>query len=270
MSEIATPLRSELQELTHEINETGVDPFEGYELMCRRLGNLGLWFDTYCSSSITSGGHARNNDLNIGQIIQKNTDSAFDLCDELFKVGQLSPRKSIEAVAVGKINGWGQSDYMEFWLNVMARPRHDGAGTAHRLDTLRGNFTDAINQNHEIDMAIYNSSEFTAAQRAPHYIKHADIYADVVRKTDVGANPIDRLVRLIDTDTSLGAQTENYFAKVMGIQVMNVAVAQVGSNRLPANYPASKLVKDTDDIVRFGGHVFSTERRSQLVLVPAE
>ena len=270
MSEITAPLRSQLQELTHEINETGVDPFEGYELMCRRLGKLGLWFDTYCSSSITSGGHARNNDLNIGQIIQKNTDSAFDLCDELFKVGQLSPRKAIEAVAVGKINGWGQSDYMEFWLNVMARPRHDGAGAAHRLDTLRNNFAGALDQHSEVDMTIYNSSKFTAEQRAPHYIKHADIYADVVRQADIEATPIDRLVRLIDTDTSLGAQTENYFAKIMGIQVMNVAIAQVGNDHLPAHYPSSRLVKDTDDIVRFGGHVFSTERRTQLVLVPAE
>jgi hypothetical protein len=268
MPEIATPLRSELQSLTVEINETGVDPFEAYELLCRRLGNLGLWFDTYCSSSITSGGHARNDSLNMGEVIRKNTDSAHDLCDELFRVGQLDPQSTIEAVAVGKISNWAQSDYMEFWLNVMARPRHDGAGVARRLDELRNDFTRAIEQNDDIDMATYNNPAFSAEERAPQYIKHADIYTDVIQGTEHA--PISRLVRLIDADTSLGAQTENYFAKVMGISVMNVAVAQVGNQRLPAHYPAPRLVNDTDEIVRYGGRVFHTKQRTQLVLVPAE
>lgn len=268
MPEIATPLRTELQELTHELNETGVDPFEGYERLCRRLGDLGLWFDTYCSSSITSGGHARNHSLNMGEIIRKNTDSAHDLCDELFQVHQLDSRATVEAVAVGKVSHWTQSDYMEFWLNVMARPQHDGVGAAKRLDGLRASFSQALTQNDQVDMAAYNNSSLDADQRAPHYIKHADIYADTVR--GVAHSPINRLVRLIDTDTSLGAQTENYFARVIGTQVMKVGVAHIGDHALPANYPSSRLVRDADDIVRFGGHVFDTKRRTQLVLVPAE
>ena len=96
------PHRVTLAHLTGEVNETGLDPLEGYELLCRRLGHAGLWFNTYLSSSITSGGHARDDSLDIVQVIQRNTDMALDLADELYRSSQLAPEASIEAVMLGK------------------------------------------------------------------------------------------------------------------------------------------------------------------------
>jgi hypothetical protein len=260
-----TPLRSILYDLTAETNQRGLDPFESYELLCRKLNAAGLWFDTYCSSSITSGGHARNSSLDIAQVIQKNTDSAFDVADELYRVGQLDPMMVIEAVAVGKIKHWSQSDYMTFWLCVMARLPLTGAGGAKRMDSGRSDFNSRLEQA-GIDMARYNNPTLPASERVLQYMQHADIFASFAQDND--ASPIKRLVRLIDTDESLGAQTENYFARVMGSCVMKAAVARVGGDTLPKTYPAKRIVRDTQSIVSFGGHVFDPTRRMQLVLVP--
>lgn len=264
MGQVETPLRSLLQELTSEYNETGVDPFEAYEMLCLQLGKRGLWFDTYCSSSITSGGHARDNSLNMGEVIQKNTDSAHDLCDELFASGQLDALRSLEAVAVGKVRHWQQSDYMTYWLNVMARLPFTGANAAVRMDAARRDFQTRLDRAW-VDMGVYNDPNLSAEVRVGEYMRHADVFADVAQDRD--SDPISRLVRLIDTDQSLGAQTENYFARVMGAQVMRVAVAHIGDATLPPGYPASQLEADITKIVSFGGHVFDTEKRTELMLV---
>jgi hypothetical protein len=267
MSGVETPLRHLLGELTHEYNETGVDPFEAYELLCHQLGKRGLWFDTYCSSSITSGGHARNDSLGMGDIIRKNTDSAHALCDELFDVQQLDPLASIEAVAVGKVNHWSQSDYMEYWLNVMARLPYTGANASQRMDVARNDFRQRLDHQ-EVDMASYNDPLLAPSDRVVQYMAHAGVFADMSRKHD--ASPVARLVRLIDTDQSLGAQTENYFARSMGSRVMRVAVAHIGDSTLPENYPAKHLVQDIQSIVKFGGNVFDPHRRTVTVLVPSQ
>lgn len=268
MPGIETPLRPLLADLTQEVNETGEEPFGAYVRLCQTLGARGLWFDTYCSSSITSGGHARNDSLSMMQVIQKNTDSAFDLGDELYRYKQLDPKETIEAVAVGKIRHWSQSDYMEFWLSVMARLPFQGAGVTHKLETLRGSFTHRLAENN-VDMDRYNNSGLTADERVIEYMKHADAFASATQEMDE-VSPIKRLVRLIDTDQSLGAQTENYFARVMGTNVMKVAVARIGGETLPYSFPSKRIVRDSKSIVSFGGHVFDPQRRTQVILVPDE
>jgi hypothetical protein len=262
------PHRDALVDLTRETNETGVDPFEAYELLCRRLGSAGLWFDTYLSSSITSGGHARNTDLGIGEVIQRNTQMAFDLADELYANFQLEAGSSIEAVALGKIKHWSQSDYMTFWLSVMSGLKFQGPGAAAEMDQFRSKFDGALSRG-AVDMASYNNPQLPPDQRAPHYFGHADVFATVGQEQD-SFKPISRLVRLVDTDTSLGAQTERYFAKVNGTKVFQPAIAHIGDLTLPDSYPAPRLVRDTESIVKYGGHVFDTVRRTKIILVEEE
>lgn len=266
MSEVLRPHRDILNLLTSEVSDSGMDPFEAYELFLRKVEQAELGFDTYGSTSITSGGHARDSSLNMTDIVVKNTRSAYDLCDELFQNGQLVPEQTIEAVAVGKIPHWNQSDYMEFWLSVMGRPEMRGHGVAHTMDQLREAFDEAKKRDDILDMSAYNNGGLVADMRASHYMRHADLFVDTLR-VNANFSPITRLVRLIDTDQSLGAQTENYFAKVMGVRVMNVAIARIGDAVLPENYRNTQLERDTSSIVAFGGHIFDTVRRTELVLV---
>lgn len=260
-----TPLRPILAELTHEVNETGEDPFEAYVRLCAGLGKRGLWFDTYLSSSITSGGHARDNSLSMLEVITRNTDTALDIADELYRYDQLDPERSIEAVTLGKIKHWQQSDYMTFWLSVMSRFEFESPGATTEIEMFRRRFEQQLEIT-EVDMDAYNSGILTSAERAPQYIKHADTFASVARSVD-SFSPIPTLVQLSDTDTSLGSQTERYFAKVNDTRVKRPAVAQLGAVNLPEAYPSPRLVRDVATIVKFGGHVFDTVQRTQLVLV---
>jgi hypothetical protein len=199
------------------------------------------------------------------EVIQRNTQMAFDLADELYANYQLQPESSIEAVALGKIIHWSQSDYMTFWLSTMSGLRFQGSGAAAEMDQFRRQFDNALSQA-SVDMAVYNDPQMSADDRALQYFRHADTFARVGQQQDT-FSPIPRLVRLVDTDTSLGAQTERYFAKINGTKVFQPAIAHMGDIALPENYPAPRLVRDTESVVKFGGHVFDVVRRTQIVLV---
>ena len=267
MAETQRPIRQMLTKLTFEANESHIDPFEAYALLMHRVGVAGLRADVYCSSSITSGGHARVPDLDIGSVIRRNTDTALDMVDELVRVGQLDPRSSVEAVALGKIRHWTQSDYMELWLSVMSGIEATGAGAAARVDGFRRTFHDRRDNHDTLDMAMYNNSAVSPAERATHYFTHAQTFYDLTSEVD--HSPVAKLVRLVDPDQSLGAQTENVFARLQGTPVYNVAVAETGI-RPNADHMPDRLVRDHDTIVAFGGAVFDTVRRQQLILVPHE
>lgn len=264
-TETGRPFRDVLGELTIEANDEGLDPFDTYVRMREKMSRLGLQALDYCSSSITSGGHARDDSLGMGDIIRKNTDTAMGLCDELFEVGQLSPRTAVEAVVLGKI-GWKQSDYMTFWLTTMSGVPSSGHGVLDSIRSLRKDFSAAMRHSETLDMDVYDSKQ-NAELRAPHYFEHAQLFAETVEQHD--PSPVERIIRLVDPEMSLGAQTENVFGRLMGSGVFKVAIAKTGIE-ISDGVMRPELRKDTEKLVRFGAAVFDTTTREQLVLVEQE
>jgi hypothetical protein len=262
---IERPFRDILSELTIEANEQGLDPFDAYVRMREKMSYLGLQALDYCSSSITSGGHARDDSLGMGDVIRKNTDTAMDLCDELYGVGQLNPRTSVEAVVLGKI-AWKQSDYMTFWLTTMSGIPAAGHGVLQSIRSFRQELAGGMQRSDSLDMDLYDSKE-TAERRAPQYFEHAQIFADTVKHH--APSPVDRLIRLIDPEMSLGAQTENVFARLMGTGVFKVAIARTGLG-ISDKVMRPRLRQDSETLVSFGATVFDTDTREQLVLVEQE
>jgi len=256
-------MRAALDELTTEAK--GLDPFDAYiRLRERVVSEPGLGIEDYCSSSITSGGHARDESLDMGQVIARNTKLALDICDELYGVGQLNPKTAVEAVMLGKLP-WKQSDYMTFWLSTMAGLPSGGHGILQTITDFREDLDVALRSSDTLDMEMYDSKA-PAEERAPHYFEHASIFAAIARQYD--AQPVGRLVRLVDPDMSLGAQTENVFARLMGTNVFKVGIAEIGeAGPSEANMPR-QLVADTQRLIRFGATIFDTLKRQQLVLVP--
>src|SRR3712207_5312790 len=90
-----------LEELTGVIDERGFDPFEAYQWLHEKQAAFGLHPETYCSTSITSGGHARDNSLEMREVIRRNTDSAKLLAEQLALDGQIRPESAVEPVCVG-------------------------------------------------------------------------------------------------------------------------------------------------------------------------
>ncbi len=257
------PLRRYLQEdFNAYANDTGIDPFEAYTVLMEYLTKNSILYNTYAQSTITSGGHARNPGLSLGEIITKNVTYAQDMAEELYGNGQLNPKHTIEASTLGLVDHWKEKDYMTFWFNTLARPATSVTG-GYRTDTLRELFE---NSAATVDLDKFNDYTLSNEQRAQYYISYADAAVAGLRKFGEFSH-VDRLVAVSETKGSLGASTERYFTKKLGGKVYNLALAQLGGQDLHQARLNPSLVPDTDELVRYGAQVFDPRSQQQIVLV---
>lgn len=259
------PIRHYLQgEFNAQVNESGEDPFEAFVRLEGNLATRDLFYDTYAQATITSGGRARNPSLTWLEIVQKNVAYAQEMAEQLYASGELNPTETIEASTLGLVKHWKESDYITFWLSTLGRPELSGPGAAQRVDLMRKSL-DTHLQRRDIDLSTFNDYLVAAENRAPNYFKLADSYAEVLEETP--CKPVKKLVAVSETKGSLGASTERYFAKILGAKIYSLALAQFGTQTLPANFPSPLLVSDTRSIVEYGGQIFDPTTRTQIVIV---
>lgn len=265
MSKPDMPIRNYLQgEFNAQVNETGEDPFEAFARLESALGPSAFAYDTYAQATITSGGHARNPELSWLEIVKKNVAYAQAMAEDLYASGELDPMKTIEASTLGLVGHWSESDYITFWLTTLARPNMTGYGAAQSVDHMRQRLQTSL-QDHHIDMSIFNDYTRPREERAPNYFMLADAFYDAVG--GVEHEPVERLVAVSETSGSLGASTERYFAKKLGAHVYGLAIASLGNQTLPPDYPHGLLAKDTEAIVRYGGQIFDPRKNTRILLV---
>ncbi len=251
-----------LQELTSSVVDEGLDPYEAYQWLYEHSENAGLQANTYCSTSITSGGHARDESLEMRDVIERNTESARLLSEQLAHDRQIEPAAAIEPVFVGKTH-WNQPEFMEFWLSVIGGYTFTTGFVSRDVNNLRASAKSAF-QSHELDVDLM-SSKASAEVRAVEYFKMSNAFANLIT-SGTPAKPIDIVIRMIDTELSLGAQTERAFARQIGSRVMNIAVVKPAQ---PEDLFAVNrvLAEDTARLIRFGATVFDTRTSSaRLVL----
>lgn len=268
MSKFEMPIRHYLRgEFNAEVNETGEDPFEAFARLESALGSSAFAYDTYAQATITSGGHARNPELSWLEIVKKNVAYAQAMAEDLYDSGELDPMKTIEASTLGLVEHWRESDYITFWLTTLARPDMTGYGSAHRVDDMRRRLQTSL-QDHHIDISTFNDYTRPREERAPNYFILADAFYDAVG--GVEHEPVERLVAVSETSGSLGASTERYFAKKLGAHVYGLAIAQLGGQTLPPDYPRGLLAEDTEIIVCYGGQIFDPREKTRILLVRQE
>lgn len=253
--------RPALEEVTEMTKDQGLDPYEAYAWLHEYCKENGLVGETYASTSITSGGHKRDESLDMMQVILRNTESARLLAEQLAADRQIDAETTVEPVYVGK-TGWTQSEYMEFWLAVIGGAKLTPGFTARDVDALRLVHQEAF-ERAGLDMSMMNSGK-SAEDRAQEYFKLAQATSGLYLGGQIDAQPIRQIVRLIDGDKSLGAQAERVFARSLGIRVMNICVVKPvdPSELVTVN---RRLAEDTDRLIRFGAAVFDT-RQSQVRL----
>ena len=268
MAEIVMPIREYLLgDFNAQVNESEENPFEAFLRLETALGAKALFYDTYAQATITSGGHARNPNLQWLEIVQKNVAFAQEMAQNLYASGELDPTKTIEASTLGLIKHWKESDYITFWLSTLARPELSGPGAVQRVADMVDQLNGELHKR-DIDLSTFNDYTLAAENRAPNYFKLADSYIDTL--ATIEHTPVKKLVAVSETQNSLGASTERYFAKKLGARVYGLAIAQFGAQTLPAEYPSPLLFADTRSIVEYGGQIFDPEARTQVVLVPQQ
>lgn len=253
MSAVEFSYRPLLQELTEVINGQQLDPYEAYYWLYQQQSRLGLHPQTYLSSSITSGGHARDNSLEMHEVVARNTESARLLAEQLAMDRQIDPKAALEPVFVGKTH-WHQAQFMEFWLTAIGGFDFTPGYVARDVDNLRAVVQQSMEQ-HEVDVDVM-TSKASAQTRAAEYFKMSTAFAALI-KQNVAATPIESIVRLIDTDMSLGSQTERAFARQIGSKVLNVCLVQPAESQALAEVNR-RLAQDTARLISFGATVFDT------------
>lgn len=253
MPEKAFLHRPILEELTEEVKDKGFDPYEAYVWLYEKQKNNKLRSETYCSTSITSGGHARDDSLSVQEIIARNNESARMLAEQLAFDGQINPETSIEPVYVGK-TGWSQAQYMEFWLSVIGGFEFQKGSFASGIDSLRNSIQCAFKEE-KFDIDVINSNA-SADERAKEYFKMSSAFAELILN-GAPSTPIDKVIRMIDTEHSLGAQTERAFARQIGSKVMNICIIKPASVEDLA-FVNRTLYKDVDRLIQFGSTIFDT------------
>lgn len=243
--------RPVLRDVTDKVQKNNLDPYEAYVYLRMLENSLGLKREIYLSTSVTSGGHVHNPDmLDLQEIISRNTHSATLLANQLASDGQIDPESAVEPVFLGA-TGWRQSEYLEFWLMVIG-----GLIVGDREDT------DSLRVRHRVAFEIadvdflHMNSAVRPEERASEYFKVAyamsGLYASKLRIA-----PIKKMIRLIDPDTSLGAQTERVFARAMNIPVYSVSVmTQTSPSSL--RLKNQELAQDTEALISYGAVVFDT------------
>lgn len=249
---------------TTEVAKTqGLDPYEAYAWLYEQAKEQDLHAETYASTAITSGGHKRDDSLDLLEVITRNTESARLLAEQLAADGQIDARSTIEPVYVGK-TGWSQAEYMEFWLAVIAGAQLTKDFSARDVDRLRTTQRQAYDVA-DVDFDCMNSGE-TAEARAGEYFRMAAASADSYQ-TSGEIHPVQQLVRLIDADLSLGAQAERVFARQLGIRVLHTCVVRpVAPAALETVNP--HLAHDAQRLITFGATVFDTaNKQTRLMLI---
>jgi len=250
-----------LKELAAVVDQKQLDPFDTWAWLFERQRELSIIPETYCSTAITSGGHSRNPGLKMHTIVMRNIKNSLQMAEELAQLRQIDPASTLEPAAVSRAH-FSQGQYLELWMAAIAQVdmRH------FSVEAFR-NGVQAAYWRHGVDWELLNSQE-APEKRAPEYFKQATAFAEVVEP--LPRRSVKRLVRLIDTEMSLGAQTEIYFAKLLNIPVMR-AVAMKPVASLNEGFGAiahAPLRLDTEKLVSYGATVFSVAEKKQLVLVP--
>lgn len=200
--------RDTLHELTSELCEQPRNWANGYRMFIRKLGATAQVYDTYVNAAVTSAGYRRDSTLSREGAIAQNTDTALLIADQLADNKLLDHEKTIDAVALGYIPSWEQSDYLQFFFGVMARP------DVVYIDDI----ADEMRSSHDYDLTIFNNHQLTNEERFPHYQSLTTHFWEVV--SQVPHRPIDTMIESFDRTMTLGGRAEEQLALEMGTRIL--------------------------------------------------
>ena len=194
--------------------EPGFTPATGYEKYCLNRDEKGLQHPLfYASTTITSGGYRRDEELPIGEAIAANSIFARQILDESLLSSGFEPSLIVLPSELGKVKGWTQADYLQFWLYII---RGVSPRAAKELEI-------TWYRNPETGLPdIANRMESSAS-----YDEKRLAYIDFVRKfmdmktTEPTSQllaphwPALAMLPFFDNNMSLGCSAEYYFAETV-------------------------------------------------------
>jgi hypothetical protein len=189
-------------------------PAQAYEEYCNRREQAGLQHPLYyASTTITSGGFRRDEDMSVSDAIANNSRFARKIIDEGLLRRNIDPAHIVLPSELGKVPGWKQTDYLQFWMYIIRAVHPD---SAHLLED---------QQFRNLDSELPSIGE--RMESAPSYDDKKDAYIQFVQKfRALQASPIFKealtphwqapaVIPTFDNGMSLGCSAEYYFAETL-------------------------------------------------------
>jgi hypothetical protein len=189
-----------------------LSPQAAYELYEEYLLQKGLDPTIYLSMAITSGGYARDADLDIGQVITNNTDFGTLAKDALLRQHpELSEADIVLPSDLGKVRGWSQSDYLLFWFHVIT-----GLEAEHAAQ-VSGRMAPSLTYPGFVDKSLPAEAKWgDYARFTSDYVRCLrDLAAEHGR--DLQPNNMQAMIMILDGDMSLGGRAEAELCRAIGI-----------------------------------------------------
>ncbi len=199
-------------EIERAAEERQLDPQAAYELYETHLAAEKLDPTIYLSMAITSGGFARDADLSIGDVIDKN--SAFGTMARkslLRQHPELSERDIVLPSDLGKVKGWSQADYLLFWFHTitgLSAEQAQGVSEAMSSSLSYPGFTDKT---------------LSSEDRWSDYQRFTDDYVHCLRELEdeygrnLQPNNVQAMIMILDGNMSLGGRAEEALCRAIGI-----------------------------------------------------
>lgn len=205
----------------------------------------------YCSGPITSGGAYRqmaSEKLSIKDVMQRNTTFAgvlINLCferPELFQDASgltiphhIGPREFINHK--NEQLRWGEWEYLTFWLMVIMR-----------LDPeLSQDFSHALFYDAGVNHQVFNDHTQDRKKRAEEYEMMHLKTLNLAHQHQGAIKPVDMILRLPDSELSLGSGLEQNTARELGVQILETVLnSKKLENHDIANDPVYRYLLDNN------------------------
>lgn len=191
-----------------------LSPSAAYEMFVAHSKANGLDPLVYLSSSVTSGGFARDESLSFSEVLDANSRYGTKVKGVLLAhFDQLDDSQVVLPSELGKVYGWGQSDYLLFWFHVIAGvSAQDAVEIEAELENERG-------------LAGFYDKTLGEDVRWSHYAQFTQGYIDAIARrielwgTDFAPQNIASMVPILDPARSLGVRAEKMLCLNLGIPV---------------------------------------------------
>ncbi len=207
-----------------EIEKAASSPIASYTYFRNTTAEHGLDPIFYTPMAITSGGFSKDTSLSYGEVVERNTRYAEVVGENLIRTipGTTSEDFLIPS-ELGKVKGWGQADYLMFFM-------HSIAG----LDSREAGIVEAnIGLSEVSQMPGFTEPALSWQDKWQQGYRHIpERYAAIIRERGLakGTNGADKPkniqanILILDPRVSLGTNAERYFGDLLGIGEHVVAI----------------------------------------------
>lgn len=182
----------------------------------------------YASMAITSGGYKRDADLDIANVVAKNTEYGA-LLREYLAANNLGPEDVVIPSELGSMRQayWGQLDFLMLWYHVIAGVHERDASRIEAKLRRDGVYKDA--KWAQQDLLGETSDEKWAA-----YVRFTDGYARALQDegvTKYAHRPVKGMFGALDGEMSLGGKAERLLAQHLGVPFYTIEAQEQSVSR---------------------------------------